>query len=80
MLSRAFRYVADHLSRVVRALVDAFEKLIQLPRNIKQALLLLIDMVFVCFAMRAAVALRVGHSNFQIAPVEYVCAAITVAG
>jgi FlaA1/EpsC-like NDP-sugar epimerase len=57
---------------------DALEKLIQLPRNIKQACLLSLDLVFVTAAMWFAVAIRWGHLNFHLGPVEYGCAAVTV--
>ncbi|MBN7798943.1 polysaccharide biosynthesis protein [Parahaliea mediterranea] len=57
---------------------DGLEKLIELPRNIKQAFLLSIDMVFVAAAMWAAVAIRWGHTNFHLGLVEYFCAAFTV--
>ena len=63
---------------VVGNLRDILEKLIELPRNIKQACLLSLDMVFVTAAMWWAVALRYGHLEFQLGPVEYTCAAITV--
>ncbi len=59
---------------------DGLEKLIELPRNIKQAFLLLVDMVFVLAASWCAVAIRYGHTDFVLGPVEYFCAAITVAG
>ncbi len=55
----------------------ALEKLIQLPRNIKQALLLSLDMVFVCAAIWSAIALRHGHTQFFIGPVEIACAIAT---
>jgi len=59
-------------------LVDAVEKLIELPRNIKQAFLLLLDMVFVTMAMWAAVALRLGQSQLHLGAVEILCAVFTV--
>ena len=55
-----------------------FEKLLDLPRNIKQAFLLILDMVFVSTAMWCAIALRLGGVQFQIGPIEYACAVITV--
>ncbi len=70
--------VRQGFAPLAQTLRDAFEKLVELPRNIKQALLLVLDMVFVCLSMWSAVALRLGHTNFQTDPIEYVCAAITV--
>ena len=52
--------------------------MVQLPRNIKQACLLVLDMVFVAAAMWLAVAIRWGHTHFHLGPVEYACAATTV--
>ena len=49
-----------------RALTESVEKSFELPRNIKQALLLVLDMVFVGAAMWSAIALRYGHTDFFI--------------
>ena len=57
----------------------ALEKLVELPRNIKQSMLLGVDMAFVCAAMWLAVAFRFGHTDFVLGPIEYACAAITLA-
>lgn len=57
----------------------ALEKIVELPRNIKQTMLLVVDMAFVCVAMWLAVAFRFGHTDFALGPVEYACAAITLA-
>ena len=57
----------------------ALEKLVELPRNIKQTMLLGVDMVFVLVAMWLAVAFRFGHTDFILGPVEYACAAFTLA-
>ncbi|WP_076002460.1 nucleoside-diphosphate sugar epimerase/dehydratase [Pseudohalioglobus lutimaris] len=54
------------------------EKLVELPRNIKQACLLALDMGFVTLAMWSAVAFRFGHLDFTLGPVEIFCAAFTV--
>jgi FlaA1/EpsC-like NDP-sugar epimerase len=45
-------------SGVSNSVLLALEKLVDLPRNIKQACLLFLDMVFVSFAIYAAIALR----------------------
>ena len=63
---------------LLRSGVVALEKLIELPRNIKQVLLLSLDMVFVSAAMWSAIALRHGHIHFSIGPIEIVCAMITI--
>lgn len=52
--------------------------MIELPRNIKQTFLLLMDMFFVTGAMWAAVALRMGGENFHLGAVEAFCALFTV--
>jgi FlaA1/EpsC-like NDP-sugar epimerase len=56
----------------------ALEKLLELPRNIKQAFLLALDMAFVSAAMWCAIALRLGGVPFQIGPIEYACATVTL--
>ncbi len=71
------RLLGDTLGNLTGSLVLALEKLVELPRNIKQAFLLVLDMAFVSAAMWASVALRLGHTQFQITPIEYACAAIT---
>ena len=78
MLKPVSSFVSRSGAVVVGNLRDVLEKLIELPRNIKQACLLSLDMVFVTAAMWWAVALRYGHLEFQLGPVEYTCAAITV--
>jgi FlaA1/EpsC-like NDP-sugar epimerase len=78
LLKPVARVVSRSVSGVLGNLRDGFEKLIELPRNIKQACLLSLDMVFVTAAMWSAVALRYGHLRFELGPVEYVCAAVTV--
>ena len=70
--------IADRtLGGVFRTAVVALEKLVELPRNIKQALLLSLDMVFVNATMWGAIALRHGHTNFPIGPIEIACAVVT---
>lgn len=70
------------LSRSVISFIGSFRvalhKMVELPRNIKQACLLLLDMLYVGVAMWAAVALRWGHLNFHLGYVEFVCGAITI--
>ncbi|MCR9103779.1 MAG: polysaccharide biosynthesis protein [Gammaproteobacteria bacterium] len=57
---------------------DLIEKVVELPRNIKQACLLSLDMVYVAAAMWGAIALRWGHSQFTLGPVEIVCGVFTL--
>ena len=78
MLNRLGRITASSASAPIRAGRDAVAKLVMLPRNIKQACLLVLDMIFVTAAMWSAVAFRWGHLNFELGPVEYACAAVTV--
>jgi FlaA1/EpsC-like NDP-sugar epimerase len=60
------------------SLRDAFGKLLELPRNIKQTLLLTLDMLFVSAAMWSAVAVRYGHAQFQLGALEIGCGVFTV--
>ena len=78
MLNRVGRFTLSSVSRPIRACRDAVGKLVLLPRNIKQACLLALDMVFVTAAMWSAVAFRYGHLHFKLGSVEYACAAVTV--
>ncbi len=78
MLNRLGDGVLQAISRVMGTVRDALEKLVELPRNIKQALLLALDMVFVSAAMWGAVVLRYGDSYFAPGPTELLCAAITI--
>ncbi len=78
MLKRIATYAILPLAVILGSLRDALEKLIELPRNIKQTFLLLMDMVFVSGAMWSAVALRLGDTTFQPGPVEAFCALFTV--
>ena len=78
MLNRVGRYTSRSIAGLAASLRDGLEKLIQLPRNIKQACLLGLDMVFVGSAMWLAVAIRYGHTHFKLGSVEYACAAVTV--
>jgi FlaA1/EpsC-like NDP-sugar epimerase len=56
----------------------ALEKLLELPRNIKQAFLLALDMVFVTAAMWFSVVWRLGEVPFRVGPIEYACAGVTL--
>jgi len=70
--------VSRSISGCVGGMRDVLEKLVELPRNIKQACLLSLDMVFVAAAMWSAVALRWGHLSFNLGATEYVCGAVTI--
>ena len=72
------RLVRRTFGGIARSAVVALEKLIELPRNIKQALLLFLDMSFVGAAMWSAIALRYGHTDFFIGPIEIACAILTI--
>jgi len=72
------RLVRHTFGGIIRSAVVALEKLIELPRNIKQALLLFLDMTFVGAAMWSAIALRYGHTDFVIGPIEIACAIATI--
>tara|TARA_R100000900_G_scaffold28857_1_gene22708 strand:+ start:52444 stop:54483 length:2040 start_codon:yes stop_codon:yes gene_type:complete len=78
LLNRLGHIVLQAISGVLGSVRDALEKLIELPRNIKQALLLGLDMLFVSAAMWAAVAIRHGHTQITFGPVEIFCGAFTV--
>ncbi|MEH6583428.1 MAG: nucleoside-diphosphate sugar epimerase/dehydratase [Halioglobus sp.] len=78
MLNRIGNLVTRSLSGIAGSFVDALEKLIELPRNIKQAFLLLLDMVFVTTAMWSAIALRLGQTNIHLGAIEITCGVITV--
>ncbi|MEM8561722.1 MAG: nucleoside-diphosphate sugar epimerase/dehydratase [Pseudomonadota bacterium] len=78
MLKRVGAYASSSIAGLIGSLRDALEKLLQLPRNIKQACLLALDMVFVTAAMWFAVVFRYGHMDFYLGPVEYACGALTV--
>jgi FlaA1/EpsC-like NDP-sugar epimerase len=58
--------------------VTALEKLLELPRNIKQACLLLVDMVFVTTALWFAMVLSVGNPSIDATPADLLSAAATV--
>ena len=78
MLKRIGTYAALPVSVTVGTLRDAMEKLIELPRNIKQTFLLLMDMLFVTGAMWGAVVLRLQDTNFHLGATEVFCAVLTV--
>lgn len=71
-------FVSRSVVRFIRSGRDVVQKALELPRNIKQACLLSLDMAYVTCAMWAAVALRYGHLNFQLGPVEYACGVVTI--
>ena len=79
MLRRVTKYLWLSVSESFGGVRLALEKLVELPRNIKQSMLLGVDMAFVCAAMWLAVAFRFGHTDFVLGPIELACAAITLA-
>lgn len=78
MLNRVGKFTSRSTAGLIGSLREALEKMVQLPRNIKQACLLVLDMVFVAAAMWLAIAIRWGHTHFHLGPVEYACGAATV--
>lgn len=78
MLKRIVTYAISPIFAIVGSLRGALEKLIELPRNIKQTFLLLMDMVFVTGAMWAALAMRMGEASFHLGSVEVFSAVFTV--
>ena len=78
MLQRIGKFTSRSATGVVGSVRDALRKMVELPRNIKQACLLGLDMVFVTASMWCAVAFRYGHLNFHLGPLEYACGAVTV--
>ena len=78
MFSRFASVAVRPVSVVLGSLRDALGKLLELPRNIKQTLLLSLDMLFVSAAIWCAIALRYGHAHFYFGTVEALCALFTV--
>ena len=78
MLGFLGKFVARSISAFVGGLRDGLEKLIELPRNIKQACLLALDMSVVALSMWSAVAFRYGHLDFPLGPVEIFCGVMTI--
>ncbi len=76
-LTAVVQFFKGIFGNIVDSLVLALEKLVELPRNIKQAFILILDMGFVSAALWVAIAMRLGGSQFQLGPVEYACAAMT---
>ena len=72
------RLIRSMFGGVVESLAAALERLVELPRNIKQAVLVLLDMAFTSLAMWSAIALRLGHTDFPLGSMEYACAGFTV--
>ena len=79
MLKGVLQYVLLSVVEAAGGIRLALEKLVELPRNIKQTMLLVLDMVFVIASMWLAVAFRFGHTDFVLGPVEYACGAVTLA-
>ncbi len=68
---RSVGFVTRVLSGLAGAAKDVLEKLVELPRNIKQACLLTLDMAFVSLSMWGAIAFRYGHTNFHLGTLEF---------
>lgn len=78
MQNRPGNFMSRYVARFIGSFRDVLQKVVELPRNIKQACLLFLDMVYVTAAMWCAVALRYGELNFQLGPVEFACGAVTI--
>ncbi len=78
MLNRPGNFMTRSVVGFFGSFRDILQKVVELPRNIKQACLLSLDMVYVAAAMWSAVALRYGHFNFYLGPVEFACGAVTI--
>lgn len=78
MLNRPGNFMTRSVVSFIGSLRDILQKAVELPRNIKQACLFSLDMVYVAAAMWLAVALRYGHLDFELGVVEYACAAVTL--
>jgi len=63
------------VSSVVQTASDVLGKLLELPRNTKQALLLGLDVVFMLGSMWAGLAIRLGTMDVPLGPAEIACAA-----
>lgn len=78
MLNRSGNFMSRSVVGFIGSFKDILQKVLELPRNIKQACLLSLDMLYVTAAMWSAVALRYGHFDFHLGPVEYACGAVTI--
>ena len=78
MLNRTVALVVHGVSHILGSVRESVEKLVELPRNIKQTVLLMVDMVFVSAAMWFAVALRFGSFDFQLGAVEWMVGLTTL--
>lgn len=78
MLNRSGNFVSRSVVGFIGSLRDVLQKVVELPRNIKQACLLSLDMLYVTAAMWSAVALRYGHFDFHLGVVEYACGVVTI--
>ena len=62
----------------VRSGATLLKRLVHLPRNANQVLLLALDMVFIAAAMWSALALRHGHIQFPFGTAETICVLVTL--
>jgi FlaA1/EpsC-like NDP-sugar epimerase len=78
LLSLSGNFVSRSFIKIFGSLRVVLQKGVELPRNIKQACLLSLDMLYVTAAMWSAVALRYGHFDFHLGAVEYACGVVTI--
>jgi FlaA1/EpsC-like NDP-sugar epimerase len=78
LLNRLPSFLSRAIVSCIQSFRDALEKVVELPRNIKQACLLSLDMAYVALAMWSAVGLRYGHFDFRLGTIEFACGAVTI--
>ena len=78
MVKKAAMRVLQAGADTWRSLREATERLVELPRNIKQAMVLLADMCFVAASMWVAVAYPAGITSVHLGTVEIACALLTL--
>jgi len=71
VVARLYEYIRETLK-------VSYEKGIELPRNIKQALLLCMDMVFVTIAISAGILARYGGWHITVGVAELTCLLLTI--
>jgi FlaA1/EpsC-like NDP-sugar epimerase len=78
LLNRPRNFISRSAVGFIGSVREILQKVVELPRNIKQACLLSLDLVYVTAAMWSAVALRYGDLDFHLGPIEYACGVVTI--
>ncbi len=71
----------NKLRRILHRLIDylsPIDKAAELPRNVKQTLMLMVDLFCIPLAIWLSVALRWGKTDFPIGPMAYLAVATTI--